>query len=95
MAYEFYKKHPKETLIVVTADHETGGLGLGVAKYELQMKLITNQKQSQDLLSKAITDLRKERSNKVSWEEIKRLLAKKNGFLGENTIKLGTRENAS
>ena len=95
VAYEFYKKHPKETLIVVTADHETGGLGLGVAKYELQMKLITNQKQSQDLLSKAITDLRKERSNKVSWEEIKRLLAKKNGFLGENTIKLGTRENAS
>lgn len=80
VAYEFYKKHPKETLIVVTADHETGGLGLGVAKYELQMKLITNQKQSQDLLSKAITDLRKERSNKVSWEEIKRLLAKKMGF---------------
>ena len=28
-AYEFYKKHPKETLIVVTADHETGGLSLG------------------------------------------------------------------
>lgn len=29
VAYEFYKKHPKETLIVVTADHETGGLTLG------------------------------------------------------------------
>jgi len=28
-AYEFYKKHPNETLIVVTGDHETGGLGLG------------------------------------------------------------------
>ncbi|TDX52946.1 alkaline phosphatase [Orenia marismortui] len=28
-AYEFYKNHPKETLIVVTGDHETGGLGLG------------------------------------------------------------------
>ena len=26
VAYEFYKKHPKETLIVVTADHETGGI---------------------------------------------------------------------
>jgi len=24
--YEFYKKHPDETLIVVTADHETGGM---------------------------------------------------------------------
>jgi alkaline phosphatase len=28
-AMEFYKKHPDETLIVVTADHETGGLSLG------------------------------------------------------------------
>lgn len=31
-AYNFYLKHPKETLIIVTADHETGGLGLGYAK---------------------------------------------------------------
>lgn len=27
----FYNKHPKETLIIVTADHETGGLTLGFA----------------------------------------------------------------
>ncbi|MGN1260819.1 MAG: alkaline phosphatase, partial [Alloprevotella sp.] len=26
VAYEFYQQHPDETLIVVTADHETGGL---------------------------------------------------------------------
>ena len=26
IAYDFYKKHPKETLIIVTADHETGGM---------------------------------------------------------------------
>lgn len=31
-AYEFYLKHPDETLIVVTADHETGGLTLGCGK---------------------------------------------------------------
>ena len=28
-ALKFYKKHPKETLIIVTGDHETGGLALG------------------------------------------------------------------
>lgn len=28
-AYEFYLAHPDETLIVVTADHETGGLAIG------------------------------------------------------------------
>jgi alkaline phosphatase len=27
LAYEFYKKYPRETLILVTSDHETGGLG--------------------------------------------------------------------
>lgn len=80
VAYEFYKKHPKETLIVVTADHETGGLGLGTAKYELHLKSLVNQKQSQDVLSKYITDLRKEKNNKVSWEEVKALLTDKMGF---------------
>ena len=29
VAMEFYKKHPDETLIVVMADHETGGMSLG------------------------------------------------------------------
>ena len=28
-AFEFYLEHPDETLIVVTADHETGGIALG------------------------------------------------------------------
>ena len=83
VAYEFYKKHPKETLIVITADHETGGLGLGTSKYELHLKSLVNQKQSQEQLSKAITDLRKERGNKVSWEEVKALLTNNMGFWKE------------
>ena len=28
-AYKFYEQHPDETLIVVTADHETGGMSVG------------------------------------------------------------------
>ena len=32
-AYEFYLKHPDETLIVVTADHETGGVALGAGNH--------------------------------------------------------------
>jgi alkaline phosphatase len=31
VALEFYKKHPHETLIVVTGDHETGGMTIGHA----------------------------------------------------------------
>ena len=83
VAYEFYKKHPKETLIVVTADHETGGMGLGIGKYELHLKSLLNQKQSQDLLSKAISDLRKDKAGKASWNEIKDLLTEKMGFWKE------------
>ena len=37
VANAFYEKHPDETLIVVTADHETGGIALGRkgSKYDL------------------------------------------------------------
>lgn len=36
-ALDFYKKHPDETLIVVTADHETGGLTLGYTETEYEL----------------------------------------------------------
>lgn len=32
VAYKFYLEHPDETLIIVTADHETGGAALGYKK---------------------------------------------------------------
>lgn len=45
-AIEFYNKHPKETLIIVTADHETGGLTIGYAgtDYNLFFRTLDNQK---------------------------------------------------
>lgn len=44
-AYEFYKANPKETLIVVAADHETGGFGLGFGKnYFLKMDELVDVK---------------------------------------------------
>ena len=46
IALEFYEKHPDETLIVVTADHETGGLALGYqdTRYELFPQFMQEQK---------------------------------------------------
>ena len=81
VAYEFYQKHPKETLIIITADHETGGLGLGNSDYTLNLKSLAHQQASQEQLSLYITDLRKK--NNVSWEEVKELLAQKMGFWKE------------
>lgn len=85
VAYEFYKKHPKETLIVITADHETGGLALGNSNYTLNLKSLDCQKQSTDLLSRALTDLRKSKGNKATWEDVKALLTERMGFWGELT----------
>ena len=34
IAFEFYKNHPDETLIVLTSDHETGGLTLKKGEYK-------------------------------------------------------------
>ena len=80
VAYEFYKKHPKETLIVVTADHETGGIVLGTGRYELNLKALQYQKHSADGLSKQISELRKSKGNKVTWEDMKEFLGNEMGF---------------
>lgn len=49
-AVEFYKKHPSETLIVITADHETGGLALGRDDrgYDTNLEKLFDQGGSQD-----------------------------------------------
>lgn len=46
-AYEFYKLHPKDTLIIVAADHETGGMGLGFGtNYFMKLDQLKNVKVS-------------------------------------------------
>lgn len=46
VAMDFYRKHPAETLILITSDHETGGLALGRndTGYALHPEFITGQK---------------------------------------------------
>ena len=44
-AVEFYNEHPEETLIIVTGDHETGGLTIGFAgtDYDTFLKNFVNK----------------------------------------------------
>jgi len=55
-AIEFYNKHKDETLIVVTGDHECGGLALGYAStaYESSFDLLCNQNESYLLFTNAV-----------------------------------------
>lgn len=55
-ALKFYAKHPNETLIVVTGDHETGGMSVGFSgtKYETFYNKINKQTMSFEELDKKI-----------------------------------------
>ncbi|MDD2278010.1 MAG: alkaline phosphatase [Bacteroidales bacterium] len=56
VAVDFYKKYPKETLIVITADHETGGMSIGNRKmrYDSDISLLANQKISLEILDQKV-----------------------------------------
>lgn len=92
-ALEFYQKHPDETLIIVTADHETGGLALGWAGtyYESNLKLIDEQKISSYEFGVLADSLLKEPANRNS-EYAMKLVEKYFGLGGNAELTLSERE---
>ena len=92
VAYEFYSQHPDETLIVVTADHETGGFVLGKGPYELNLQVFKNQKVSESGFTKVINQLRSKTNNQVSWEAVQQALKDNFGFWDK--IKLNEKQEA-
>jgi len=79
VAYDFYLEHPDETLILVTADHETGGLALGNSDYTLHLDLLQNQKCSAWILSDKFSRLFEDK-NKPTWEAVKNIYRANLGF---------------
>lgn len=92
VAYEFYAQHPDETLIVITADHETGGIVLGTGPYELNLQVLKNQKVSESGFTKIVNQLREKSNNQVSWEDIKQALKENFGFW--DSVKLSDKQEA-
>ena len=70
VAVDFAKKHPSETLILVTGDHETGGLTIGFAgtDYDTYLDLLKNQKISYAKFDSDYVAAYKE--NKTSFEDV-------------------------
>ena len=85
LAYRFYEQHPDETLIVVTADHETGGLALGNNK-PLRLERLAYQKCSSDTLSARLSALCQQYAEQLTWEQVKTFLAENMGLFGELSV---------
>ena len=80
VALDFYKAHPNETLIIVTADHETGGLSLGNGPYELNLKLLANQKSSIIGLTQKLKQLKKSKGKNLTYPDLQELFKQECGF---------------
>lgn len=92
-ALEFYKKHPDETLIVVTADHETGGMSLGNAEngYKNFLKILQNQHVSQAVLHDLVSKLKASKPE-ASFSDVLLLLKKETGLSTEGEFALNSTE---
>lgn len=62
-ALDFYKQHPDETLIIVTSDHDCGGLSLGLKNndYYNNFKLLTAQKISYERFTEKINNWKEQK----------------------------------
>ena len=92
VAYEFYSQHPDETLIVVTADHETGGISIGNGSYNLNLQALKSQKMSEEEFTLLINGLRAKYKNQVPWEAIQKALKENFGFW--DSVKLSEKQEA-
>ena len=86
LALAFLKRHPKETLILVTADHETGGLMLGSGRYEMHPDRLARQHASVDAVTDLFRDAFFPEDKPVktpSWDAVKAFFNEQLGMWGD------------
>ncbi len=82
-AVKFYTRHPRETLIVVTGDHETGGMTIGFAgtQYSSFVDKIQHQKASYIEFGKKLEEYKKGRNaSEAKIEDILPMVNETFGF---------------
>lgn len=81
VAVDFQNKHPDDTLIIVTGDHETGGMTMGVANtgHSISMDRLMLQTMSADEFSSEISKMFRKNRN-LSFDDIKPLASKAYGL---------------
>lgn len=86
-ALDFYRSHPDETLIVITADHETGGMTVGNnhTGYSARPEYLVPQKISKEIFSQYCDDLMNA-DKKPDWAEMKEYLSENLGLFSVTPI---------
>lgn len=81
IAYDFYRSHPDETLIVVTADHDTGGMAMGnpKTKYKAPLDKFSYQRVSKEAFSEYCKAIARDRRI-YNWDVMKEYLIENFGL---------------
>lgn len=77
-AYAFYEQHPDETLIVVTADHETGGMRFAADDSTRFLPVVAQQRSSFEAIERELKG--------KSWSETREVLKRTLGFWEQITL---------
>jgi alkaline phosphatase len=88
VALDFQEKNPDDTIVIVTGDHETGGMTMGIANtgHEINMERLTLQTMSADEVASEISKIFKKNEN-VTFNDIKPLATKAYGLKFEGDPK--------
>ena len=94
IAYDFYLAHPDETLIVVTADHDTGGMSHVHSRINMpdQLHVFDYQKVSKEAFSEYCKSLLKNR-RVYRWEDMKEYLEENLGLFSHIPVSEEQTEN--
>ncbi|RDY27022.1 alkaline phosphatase [Romboutsia weinsteinii] len=98
VAVEFAKEHPEETLILVTGDHETGGMSIGQATtgYDTAFDILSNQKMSYVAFDELINEYKEStKAQDAKIEDLLPIIKEKFGLMKADEPDASKEENAN
>lgn len=96
VAVDFANAHPDETLILVTGDHETGGMTIGYAAtgYNTAFDILSRQKMSYVAFDSLISSMKKQ-NPKLTFADVYPVIKENLGLIAPNDADAAIEENKS
>ncbi|MGL5347108.1 MAG: alkaline phosphatase [Peptostreptococcaceae bacterium] len=93
-AVEFYNENPEDTLILVTGDHETGGMSIGQATtgYDTAFDLLQNQKISYEAFDELLNKFKEENKN-AKFKDVLPMIKENFGLITKDDKDSSKKEN--